>query len=510
MSYVVVTNETLRGKGTSLDPLGVDSDRVGLPRSAFATLDLTIYARPTGSDDTGDGTLGNPYLTTQRSLRDVQAIRPSGTIVTIDCTDTDETFPPMWECPVFVASEGIGDFDFDAPFFYYYAAVNIVATPRMATGVAGILTIPFAGAVVTVPKANTNLIAIQSPGAGWTPGQLVGKFAIGAMASAAPGTEHSVIRANTADTIYVTRNSAPTFPITIRECSARWRAEKDPADLHRAAINFRNTPVMLGGIDIASLSSADGPFGGWGLQMGGNTPPTALQLCHVKGAGLVGSSWVRARQCHLEDSLFLMAPLALTQCYVDGSMEVVPTGPRVTVWGARGMDNLIRQTVIEQTTPLHFRDLFDNFSSAPVGLLELQDVEIVDTLTEFPPGNEGPIDDGILWTGCQLRALGVDVSRSIAGPGSAIRVKGNAASATLHGVTGANYDLGVKVEDGGNVEIDDAGGAATAITGAAGAFQSGSLAIEPAWMAPVYPAAGSNFPDYAGANAQGARVWRKS
>jgi len=482
---------------------------LGGPVAAYAAVDVVKYVRLGGNDETGDGSLTHPFATIERGIRAFDPMVPPGVIYRLDATGVGlQTLPEMYEFPVFTGAEGIGDFDFSQRFFHYYNVVNIQADPQLATGVAGITTIP-GTATTSTPKANTSLKRITSAAAGWTPGQLKGKFAIGAGLA----TEHSVIWDNGADWIDITATVVPTFPVTIMECSAELQAAKDSADLHRAAVNIKNTPVALLGIKVRSTSAAAGPLGGWGLQTAGPLP-ISLQLCHIDGAGFVTTEWTRARQCYLPNALFLCAPNLLTQCYVHRSMEVVPTGPRVTVWGARGVDLLFRKTVIEGCATIRFRDLFDTHLSGPVPMVLFNNCQILDPLDDFPPVL-GTVQDGIYWTGSQLRLIGVDITRTAGDPslnlGNAIRCKGNGAYVLLQSVTETGFDLGVLAENGGYVEVDDAGGSASVMTGTTGAFKSGSLAVAATLPAANYPAAGSAFPDFLDALvSQGTRVWRTS
>lgn len=467
------------------------------PQPAFSTTEVEIYARLSGSDTTGDGTFVNPYRTFQRAIRDVPSIVPAGTIYKVDISGIGmETLPPQYEFPLFIGSEGIGNFDFAEPYFYYYGTVNVVAEPQVATLASGITSIP--AAVASIPTASTELVKLTVAGAGWTPGDLVGKFLI----SSGPPTEHCVIWQNTATEIWLTTKTTPIFPLTIMECSAGFQATKDPDDLHRAAVNVTNTQVSLGGLKIRSLSAAAGAFGGWSLQVAGNTPPTSVQLCDIQGAGFEGIAWVRSRQNYLKDSLFMMAPLASTQTFYDGSMEVVPAGPRITVWGARGLDSMLKQCVLRGTTPLHFRDLFDNFRSGVVGILEVSNTQILDTIEEFPNA-AGADDDGIYWTGGRLYLSGVDISRSAAGTGNAVTVNGNGAWAELNNVSGDNYDVGCAVEDGGLVIVR---GIVT-LTGITEELIVGPM-TGLTWPGGNYPAV--NITDWGAPDSQGARVYRKA
>ena len=493
------------------------------PQPPFSPVDIFIYARITGNDATGTGSLTNPYKTIERAVRDVPTLVPAGVVYHVDGTGTGvQTLPEMYEFPVFVTTESIGDFEFDEEFFYYYGAVNITADPRLATGVAGITTIPAAGAVITTPTASTGLKAFQSPGAGWTPGQLKGKFVIGAGLA----TEHCVVWDNTADTIYITKTSVPTFPIRIMECSAELQATKDPARLHRGAVNLINSMAVLGGLKITSTLPPDGAFANWGLQVGGTTPPVGLMLCDLPGCGLVGESWIRARACYLPGILFAMAPLSWTSCFVNESIVVGGT-TQLTVWGARGLDSLIKSCVIRRTTPLFFRDLFDQFNGGTVGLLDVMNTQFIDMLPNFTPPTandmEGPVNSAIYWTGGQLYLMGVDIANTSAvaplagATNAAITVTGNGSDLHLRSVTSSGNlypGVGVSAVDGGYCEQNDVPyqpgvpvGPPTTVVGTLGAFKSGNLAIQAAWPATTFPAAGSNFSDFI---TQGTRVFRVS
>ena len=524
---VNVDDVTIAGDGSDDDPLRV----IGLPISPdFVSQTIFIFARVTGSDETGDGTLANPFRTMPRAVQEVYILTfggnvPAGTIYRVDVTGlgaaplAHEVLPDEYIFPVFTGADSANSgFDFAQPFFHLFAPVNVQADPQLATGVTGSLTITSGVASVTKPSTGLKRITRTDGGAAWIPGELKGKFAIGAGLA----TNHSVIWDNGVDWIEITRTGTPLFPIRVMEPSARFEAFKNPAHLHLAAVNILNSQMALLGIGVRSTDAgAPGQFSQWGFQAGGTQPPTSLQLCDLRGAGFVQDAWCRVRMCYCPDILFASAPNLIIQSFIHRSMQNT-TGndaTRVTVWFGRGIDSLIRQSVIEGTTPLHYRDAFDNFNSLPVPALELQSVQILNTIPEFPasvggPGDEGPISDGLFWTGVRGILLGVDISRTDGALGSSpIVVKGNHSTLTLKAVTGTGYaNTGCVVVDGGNVEVDDAGGAVpTSVVGLNGfAFQSGSLPPEPTWPVAVYPAAGSNFPDYVSLLAQGTRVWRSS
>ena len=514
-AVVNVDPRTLAGDGTPGNPLTV----IGYPRQQPFVEDKTIfiYARLSGSDTTGDGSLANPYRTFEFAIRQVPSIIDAGVIYRVDITGIGlEQLPTEYVFPLFVGAESTpGQFDFTQRFFHLFTSVNVQADPELFQPLTGSNVVP--GGVSTTDP-NTGLREIFVAGAGWTPGDLVGKFAIGA----GTASEHSVIWKNTADTIFITRTGMPTFPIQIMKHSAQLQADKRPAGfgqfngLQDGAINVWNTQVALLGLKVNATPAPINPlapdFANWGLHISGDTPAVVLQLCDLPGAGITTAQWTRTRQCYLPGLLFAMAPNLITQCFIDRSFNPggLPPGGGVTVWGARGADSLFRQTVIKETTPLHFRDLFDVFASGSIGTLELNNVQILDTLPELPPGDDFPINDGVLWNGVIARFEKVNISRTVppifGPPGSAIKVKGNGAYLRLHSVTGSGYgEVGCKVVDGGNVEVDDGGDPPTTLNGALGDVLVGSLGVLP-WPAP-YPA--DNYADYTSLAAQGARLWRK-
>jgi len=265
------------------------------------------------------------------------------------------------------------------------------------------------------------------------------------------------------------------------------------------------------------------------VQVGGTTPPTGLILCDLPGVGFTAESWVRTRACYLPGALFLMAPLSMTSCFIDESFTI--GGPfKITVWGARGLDNLIRQCVIKGTTPIFFRDLFDQFNGGAIGLLDMQSVQLLDMLPNFAPPTandmDAPINSAIYWTGGQAYLMGVDIENTapvapvVGATNAVITVAGNGAHMQLRSVTCSSLPanlypgVGAAAVDGGYITQNDTPyepfvpvGPATTVAGTLGAFKSGATPIQAAWPAVVYPALGSNFPDFVD---EGTRVWRKS
>jgi hypothetical protein len=513
----------------------------------FAAGEVHIYARSAGSDTLGDGSLANPYRTFARAIRDVPSNIPAGSIYHVDITGSStiaapETLPDMYEFPVFTAAQGVGDFDFAEPFFYYYGPVNVTADPQTAI-ITGVTTVTFTAPNVTHPVASTDLVAITSPTAtGWVNGALKGKFLI----SAGAATEHTVIWDNIGDTLYLCCTTAPTSPCLIMEAGAHLQAGKDPNNLHRGAVNILNSQVVLGGIKVSSSDGPDGAFSNWGLQVGGTTPPESLMLCDLPGAGLTAESWVRTRACYLPGVLFLMAPLSMTNTFLNGSFNTgIPSSVAatllITVWGCRGLDSMIRRCVIKGVTPIFMRDLFDQGNGGTVGILDIDHTQFIDMLTQQPGSGigtdpvparigmgvnptwgdmDGPINSAIYWTGGNCYLQGVDIKNTAArgavagSDGSAIVARGNNSTIQLRSVTSSGNlfpNVGAQAVDGGFIQVNDTPtqlavtpGPATSIVGTLGAYKSGGVAAVALWNVGAF-----NIPDYTGGAAQGTRVFRK-
>ena len=106
---------------------------VEVPLAEFEVVPVinTIYARTTGDDDTGAGTLLSPYKTLQRAVRDVPLNIPRGVRYVVDVTGITETTPidyvlPQWKAP-WVAYDPVVAGDV----FAVVAAVTIQAEPQL-------------------------------------------------------------------------------------------------------------------------------------------------------------------------------------------------------------------------------------------------------------------------------------------------------------------------------------------------------------------------------------------
>ena len=135
---------------------GTASNVMLAPDPTGAPVTHTVYARPGGSDTTGDGTLGNPYATFTRALRDVPLVIRNA-IYIVDITGVTEALPDGWTMPPFSGSVG-GLLDF-APVFpglIFYGSLVIRAIPQV------VLAVPAANIISQLPNATTGLITVHT------------------------------------------------------------------------------------------------------------------------------------------------------------------------------------------------------------------------------------------------------------------------------------------------------------------------------------------------------------
>ena len=242
---------------------------------------MTIYARTTGNDTTGDGTLGNPYLTMQRAVRDVPTLIPPGRNYVVDITGITEVLPtdytlPAWKAPYLFLGQLLPSIP---PFFIFTnAGVSIQATPRLTT----LLTAPdatltpFPGDIVSqVPQTGSLLLllTIAAPRAAWGANALKGKFIVGATA-----LENAVIIESTTTTLLIAHTTPLTGTLFVMEPSAELVATRTmTAGTVNGGFVARNVDSLaLNGLKITTPQA-----GAFALEIGGNGA-SAIQMCELE------------------------------------------------------------------------------------------------------------------------------------------------------------------------------------------------------------------------------------
>lgn len=169
----------------------------------------TIYARTTGSDSTGNGTLANPYATMVRAIEDVPLVIYSNERYVIDITGITEdldgyNFPPI------SAQSDLGSFDVAAtgPWSGFYAPLHIEAEPQETHSIPG-------GEISAQnADANTGMYTIVTTNS-YTPDELKGKLIVGSGVF-----EWAIVAGNTATDIEHCGTSAFTAPVKLYDAGA--------------------------------------------------------------------------------------------------------------------------------------------------------------------------------------------------------------------------------------------------------------------------------------------------
>lgn len=162
---------SLRGDGSSDRPLGVSLAPFVPPFPATPPTIATIYARPSGDDETGTGSLPEPFRTFQRAIREVPNVIAPGFAYIVDVTDLGvESFPAGYQLPPFQAT--VQSYLFLDPTtlpFAVLAALTIRALPRPFSGLPLADTIVPASDIASVTSVGPGLTSVQvsTPRASW-------------------------------------------------------------------------------------------------------------------------------------------------------------------------------------------------------------------------------------------------------------------------------------------------------------------------------------------------------
>jgi hypothetical protein len=457
------------------------------PIPPFVPASIVIYARPTGDDLTGRGTLAEPYKSFQRAIRDVPYTVPPGVFYAVDCTGLGtEVLPPDFDLPSWKASH-ISTRDFVDPYFFIQTSVMLRAypqpaaalTPAQRTIAAGVLSHDPDTQSVAFPLDKPGIITIQAvPDPGWTDNALVGLFAFGAV----PKFEFGVIYANTSDTISISTNSAMTFPVQIMEPSATLHGTRTLFGSQNGVVNANHTDSLgIAGFRIVNVGvEPEGPVGMY--QQGGLV---WYQSCDLPAMGTdTPVRYNGFRGCNLDNVWGIGGETYLQSC-------------RIANCGL-GFDWMFRSA--NQGLSAFSGTVFDNN-----GTIKVAEGTAVNTNGQYTGGFltlsnvlvRGAQGDGIYWPGGNAILVDTKIEGS---QGNAFVGRGGLLAQLDH-VTGAgNTGVGVRSMDGAQIEMT----ATTTVTGAVDDQQVGNIIAGP------YPAVPFNIYDIAGATATGARLFRNS
>lgn len=430
----------------------------------FAIVTRTIYARATGSDETGDGTLENPFRTFQRAIAEVAVLTggiiPNGKRYVVDITGIGiETLPDAYEMPSIIATTFISSADDPATVpFRFIAPLDIRAFPQPFSGIpVADTSVPTSDVLSITADPATGLVTITTatPRASWAADALKGVFLIGDVSARAS----SAIVSSNPTQIFIANilSQVVLQNFSIVEPSATLQGAIPSSET--ASFNCFNTPaVSFHGIRFRCLDPD--PFAvGFAL---GNAEQPAMELCDVEGlvVNVIGEQFIfqanvlrtkaidieaavfTVRQCLLLDipALFFGADpvVELARSVVDGLGGSLGPSSVFIGGGSTGGRWEVLNTLVKGTTA------GPAFAATGFGSWSFDTVVIQDTT-----------GDAIL----------------VEGPTQVI----------LNAVTGgtggagdpANTGVGVHAVDGGQARVLDDG---TLVTGTGGDLQAGTLA----------------------------------
>lgn len=445
------------------DPLAVQPFVSGqesvYPQPSAGVGEVKIYARTTGSDTTGDGSLTNPYRTFVKALSQVPLVF-RGVYYTIDITDlgTEDISGGTW-LPTFLAPEyypAATDMT-QLPWARNRRSINIEATPTTDyTLQAGDITSQAQDATTGLVTINTN----QS----YTVNELRGKIAVA-------GSAYGVIASNTAgpdSSIEVAYNGTFTAPVAIMSQSAALR-QSDPASYNAPlGISGNTCLVAINGVALSSVTT-----GGLALFVPSKSAPgISLGACRMTGH-------VNGRS------------MSMSGCYHEsGNLNIID--------GATFLSCYFRSVTFRllSGTCSYYYDIYDTCTYLPI-------------LNDSYPA-------GVGFSRCLVRsatAHGITVSCGahcyltrvsiVNSTGDAVNCAGST-STSLTFVTGTgNGGYGVVASDGAHIKID----ADTTVTGTSGDIKSGTLAAR------AYTDFRANPPlkneiDLTAGTGDGSRIWQ--
>lgn len=421
------------------------------PPSPYVT--TIIYARTTGSDATGNGSLANPYRTFARSILDVPHVINPGYRFVIDITDIGvETLAQEWASPVIKSPGDLYLGDTFQPYFTFGTQFTIRATPKLALpGTDAIIT---AGAVTATVAG---LCKLTDPSKAWTPGALKGMQVInptvgfGATCCVYDNTATELFLCNTASAF---NGGVGPLGATVNVVEPSATLQGPPANGNREGMVFGDCSTMnFQGIKFTSTVPL---VGNGGAGFFGQFSP------FFEGCVLEEASFGNCGQ--LQVGLFSTTVRGTVNSFLSQLTPLRSFWDTVTSLQIGGLTHAFRTTVLENCATI------SSGVAVGTGFASPTDLNFTNCLFKTSAGDA--ID---LTSPTRLNMLDCQIDGSA---GDAINANGPC-KVVLSGVTGSgNTGYGVRTDDGPHVEVD----AATTVGNAdARAYHNGSLAPVVAW-----------------------------
>jgi hypothetical protein len=420
----------------------------GVPTPPFSVGTIIIYARITGSDATGNGSLATPYLTLQRAVRDVPEILPPGVRYIVDVTGITEVLPadytlPAWKTPRTIAV------DVGSQWFLFATAVGIQAIPQLMAAISPAdATIAGADILSAVPVAVSGLIrlTLNVARASWAANALKGKFVVGATG----GGENAVIIESTNNSILLATNTALTTPILVMEPSAHISGSNTPgivpsgggAGSLRA---FNTDSLSFSGLEVTNTGGLANP----GLACVG-VGEIAVQMCKLQSPNVDMATRAISR---LVRDWIIGTPFLGGYCTVQAGLMDACTGGIFSI--APSLPSF-RVQCFDACDPIEVLSSLPGYGAGIPTATPF--MGFLNCIVRNTPGATG---DGIRFHGSRGRFNKLDVY-GCGRDGIAATLGSGVLELLSCGTTGAaNTGIGVHVDDGMFVKVD-------AVTSAAG------------------------------------------
>lgn len=413
----------------------------------------TIYARLTGNDQTGKGTLAKPYRKAARALEDVLHFYSPGNLVEVNIDGLGvEIMPPDYQLPVVKTCYNF-ELDFAHPYFFTKCGFMISATPKpiavaSAIGVGDVLSI------LPLPGNNLVRITLNAARPSYLAGALRGKFLVGLF----PIGDNAVIFDSTDTTIDICYDGEfflPAAPWTVSECSAELQGSNAMTSAAITAVNSMS--MALRGVKITNVNP--GTAFAW-VECG----EPFLEFCDIEGFAFGPGSFYGPFNSYIHGKPMTIGSVStfMGGCYLENI-------PSIGVSGA-SVDLRFAASVARNCPALGPRqDFVFAGSGAPLGVIANAAL-ITDSVIDAFFGTPGV---GVFVSGgnSALRNVVIDNAAD-----DGIRVD-NGGFVHMENVTGTgNAGLGINISDGKVRVLDDA----TNITGVGGDMLVGNLPIR-AW-----------------------------
>lgn len=444
---------------------------------------VTTYARLTGSDTTGNGTLANPYRTLPRAVLDLPQIGQAGYVYTVDVTGLlGETLPndftlPAWKAPGTNTFKGGGPtadqyFEFECPY-------NITAIPMLAPlpGADAVIQAIDVASVTHDSITNLTTINLTAPRASWVANAIRGLNVVGPAGGG--GIRNAVVYESTNSLIRITSVVALTYPFQLMQPSASFAG----SGVNFGTLNVLNVDCIA--INGLKITSNDGDAD---LYQDGNGC-IVVQMCDLQSPNIMGSTSQsnenRISRSYIHGGFPFIGGDVI---YVQGLM-LTCTGASFAVSPGQVQ---IRQMVFDGCDPIEPQAVLGGGAIVPATIAQLS---IQNSVVRNSTG------DGVIFHSGQGLISDSDFSTNAGNGINAKTGRGYLALANV-GSTTQSTGIGLVVTDGQVVQADVAtSGQAKPLAGAGGQTKVGGQAAQ-TWAA--YAGAGASKFDITAVAAGGA------